>query len=197
MARGSGIKTAMADAVDITALLHAWSSGEEAAHGRLVEVVYDELRRLARHHLHHERPDHSLTPTALVHEAYLKLVDQTRVRWHNRAHFFSIAAHVMRRVLVDHARARNAAKRGCSVTIALEEIEVTAAPVDIDVVALDSALDKLGRVDARQSALVELRFFAGLTVDEIAAVLGVAPITVKRDWALARAWLFRELQQAS
>ena len=186
----------MADAVDITALLHAWSSGEESARGRLVEVVYDELRGVAQRHLRHERPDHSLTPTALVHEAYLKLVDQTRVRWHNRAHFFSIAAHVMRRILVDHARAHTATKRGCSVTIALDEIDVAAAPVDIDIVALDSALDKLGRVDARQSELVELRFFGGLTVDEIAAVLYVAPITVQRDWALARAWLFRELQQA-
>src|SRR4029450_7376522 len=113
-----GIKARMADSADITAPLHAWSSGEEAARGRLVEVVYEELRQVAERHLRHERPDHSLTPTALVHEAYLKLVDQTRVQWHNRAHFFSIAAHVMRRILVDHARARSAAKREYAATVA-------------------------------------------------------------------------------
>jgi RNA polymerase sigma factor (TIGR02999 family) len=187
----------MADATDITALLLAWSDGEEAARSRLVELVYDELRRVARRHLRHERAEYSLTPTALVHEAYVKLIDQTRVRWQNRAHFFSIAAHVMRRILVDHARARSAAKRDYAVTIALEETEIATAPVDIDLVALDAALEKLGQVDSRQSRLVELRFFAGLTVDEIAAALDVAPITVKRDWALARAWLFRELRHAS
>ena len=162
-----------------------------------MEVVYDELRRLAQRHLRSERPDHSLTPTALVHEAYLKLVDQRRVQWNNRAHFFAIAAHLMRRILVDHARARAAAKRDWSITVALDEADTIASPMDFDLVALDTALDKLGRVDARQSQLVELRFFAGLTVEEIAAVLGVAPITVKRDWAHARAWLFRELQKAS
>ncbi len=187
----------MADGPDITTLLHAWSSGEEGARSRLVEAVYAELHRVAERHLHRERPDHSLTPTALVHEAYLKLVDQSRVHWHNRAHFFSIAAHLMRRILVDHARARAAAKRDRSMTVALEDVDVLLAPVDIDVIALDAALDKLARVDSRQSQLVELRFFAGLTVEEIAAALHVAPITVKRDWALARAWLFRELQQAS
>jgi RNA polymerase sigma factor (TIGR02999 family) len=187
----------MADTADITALLLAWSEGEELARSRLVELVYDELRRMAQGQLRWERPDHSLTPTALVHEAYVKLVDQSRVRWHNRAHFFSIAAHLMRRVLVDHARGRAAAKRDHSATIALEDVDLVTAPIDVDVVALDSALEKLGRVDSRQSQLVELRFFAGMTVEEIAAVLDVAPITVKRDWALARAWLFRELQHAS
>jgi RNA polymerase sigma factor (TIGR02999 family) len=162
-----------------------------------VELVYAELRRVAQRQLRHERADQSLTPTALVHEAYVKLVDQHRVRWQNRAHFFSIAAHVMRRVLVDHARARSAAKRDHAATIALDEVEVLTRPVDVDVLALDSALEKLGRLDSRQSQLVELRFFGGLTVDEIAAALDIAPITVKRDWALARAWLFRELRPAS
>jgi RNA polymerase sigma factor (TIGR02999 family) len=185
------------EAADITALLLAWSNGDQAARHRLVELVYDELRRVAKRRLRHERPDHSLTPTALVHEAYVKLVDQSRVRWQNRAHFFSIAAHVMRRVLVDHARARAAAKRDYAATIALEEVELMAAPIDIDLLALDEALEKLARVDSRQSELVELRFFAGLTVDEAASVLDIAPITVKRDWALARAWLFRELQKQS
>jgi RNA polymerase sigma factor (TIGR02999 family) len=187
----------MADSADITGLLLAWSSGDEAARSRLVELVYDELRRVAQRQLRRERPDHSLTATALVHEAYVKLVDQSRVHWHNRAHFFSIAAHIMRRILVDHARARTAAKRDDAATIALEDVDVVTAPIDIDILALDSALEKLARLDSRQSQLVELRFFAGMTVEEIAGVLDVAPITVKRDWALARAWLFRELQQAS
>jgi RNA polymerase sigma factor (TIGR02999 family) len=187
----------MPDPGAITGLLLAWGDGDEAARSRLVELVYDELRRVAHRQLRRERPDHSLTPTALVHEAYVKLVDQSRVRWHNRAHFFSVAAHLMRRILVDHARARAAAKRDSGVTIALEDVDVVTAPIDVDIVALDSALEKLGRLDSRQSQLVELRFFAGMTVEEIAAVLDVAPITVKRDWALARAWLFRELQHAS
>lgn len=183
----------MAEAADITALLLAWSAGEESARAGLVEAVYAELRRVAQRHLRRERADHSLTPTALVHEAYLKLIDQRRVRWQSRAHFFSIAAHVMRRILVDHARARATAKRDRGVTIALEGIEVGSPPRDVDLLALDVALDKLAQLDARQSQLVELRFFAGLTVEETAAALEVAPVTVKRDWALARAWLFREL----
>jgi RNA polymerase sigma factor (TIGR02999 family) len=183
----------MTEATDITALLLAWSEGDESARSRLVEAVYGELRRVAQRQLRQERPDHSFTPTALVHEAYLKLIDQRRVRWQNRAHFFAIAAHVMRRLLVDHARARATAKRDRGVTIALDGVDVGSPPPDVDLLALDAALDKLGQLDARQSQLVELRFFAGLTVDETAAVLDVAPITVKREWALARAWLFREL----
>jgi RNA polymerase sigma factor (TIGR02999 family) len=178
---------------DVTALLLAWSDGDEGARSRLIDAVYDELRRLARAHLRRERPDHSLAPTALVHEAYLKLIDQRRVQWQNRAHFFAIAAHLMRRILVDHARSRSAAKRGGS-KVTLDEVERGTAPVDVDLLALDGALEKLAALDARQSRLVELRFFAGLTVDETAAAINVAPITVKRDWALARAWLFRELR---
>ena len=184
----------MADAADVTALLVAWTNGDEAARDRLFEAVYDELRRLARGRLRRERPDLSLAPTVLVHEAYLKLIDQRRVQWQNRSHFYSIAGHVMRRILVDHARARAAAKRGDHARIPLDDVDVGIAPRDVDVLALDAALDKLASVDRRQSALVELRFFAGLTVEEAAAALDVAPITVKRDWALARAWLFRELQ---
>ena len=184
----------MAQAQDVTGLLVAWSGGEAAASGRLLDAVYAELRRLARGYLRRERPDHSLPPTALVHEAYLKLVDQRRVRWQNRAHFFAIAAHVMRRLLVDHARAHGAVKRGAGVTVPLQDIDAGADPLDIDVLALDAALDRLAAIDQRQSRLVELRFFGGLTGEEIATVLGVAPITVKRDWALARAWLFRELR---
>ena len=185
----------MHDAPDITAMLLAWSGGAETESGRLVEVVYGELRRIARHQLARERPDHSLSPTALVNEAYLRLIDQRRVQWRNRAHFFAVASSLMRRILVDHARAAATAKRAHAGTVALDDIDVGVPPLDVDVLALDAALDKLERIDPRQRRLVELRYFAGLTVDETAAVLAVAPITVKRDWALARAWLFRELRE--
>ena len=184
----------MAGVGDITVLLAAWREGDELARTRLVEAVYDELHHMARRHLRRERAGHSLTPTALVHEAYLKLVDQRRVDWQNRMQFFAIAARVMRRVLVDYARARATLKRSAGISIALDEVELVASPKDVDVLALDVALQRLAAVDERQSQLVELRFFAGLSVDETATVLGVAPITVKRDWALARAWLFRALQ---
>ena len=186
----------MADSADLTALLLAWSDGDEAARSRLFEAVYDELRRLARRRLRSERRDVSLTPTGLVHEAYLKLIDQRRVHWQNRTHFYAIAAHLMRRILVDQARARAAAKRGGDdVRIPLDDVAAGVAPRDVDMLALDAALEKLASLDRRQSELVELRFFAGLTVEETAAALDVAPITVKRDWALARAWLFRQLQE--
>ena len=184
----------MEEAAEVTGLLLAWSSGDETARDRLFEAVYGELRRLASARLRRERPDLSLAPTALVHEAYLKLIDQRRVQWQNRTHFFAISGQVMRRVLVDHARARDAAKRGANARIPLDGIDVGIAAPEVDVLALDAALDKLASVDRRQSELVELRFFAGLTVEETAAALDVAPITVKRDWALAKAWLFRELQ---
>jgi RNA polymerase sigma factor (TIGR02999 family) len=185
---------AVAGSGDITVLLQGWRDGDESARARLTEAVYDELRRVAQRHMRRERPDHSLTPTALVHEAYLKLIDQRRVDWRNRAQFFAIAARVMRRVLVDHARARATAKRAAGLSIALDDVEVSTAPLDVDVLAIDAALDALAAVDDRQSQLVEMRYFAGLTVEETATALGVAPITVKRDWALARAWLFRALQ---
>jgi RNA polymerase sigma factor (TIGR02999 family) len=181
------------DDADLTALLLAWSDGHEEARNRLIDAVYAELRRVASRHLRGERDDHSLSPTALVHETYLRLIDQHRVRWQNRAHFFGLAARLMRRILVDHARSRGAAKRGSDRTVVLD-MDVEAAPLDVDVLALDAALDRLATIDARQGRLVELRFFAGLTVDETAQALDVAPITVKRDWAYARAWLYRELQ---
>jgi len=182
---------------DVTALLLAWNEGQEAARGRLMDVVYNELRRVARRHLQNERADHSLSPTALVHETYLKLIDLERVQWQNRTHFFAMSARLMRRILVDHARSRDAAKRGGGQTLVIDGIDTVAAgftPMNIDVLALDLALEKLAAVDERQSRLVELRFFAGLTVEETAEILGIAPITVKRDWAHARAWLFRELR---
>jgi RNA polymerase sigma factor (TIGR02999 family) len=178
---------------DVTGLLVAWADGDEAARARLVEAVYGELRRLARGYLQRERRDHTLSPTALVHEAYLKLIDQGRARWQNRTQFFAIAAHLMRRILVDHARAHRALKRGAGARVALDGQDFSVAPPDVDVLALDAALQELSQHYPRQSELVELRFFGGLTVEEIASLLGVAPITVKRDWALARAWLYRRV----
>ena len=178
---------------DITGLLVDWSKGDESARSPLIDAVYAELRRLARGYLQRERPGHSLPPTALVHEAYLKLVDQRRVHWHNRTQFFAIAAHLMRRILVDHARAHHARKRGAADRVPLEDRDAGVEPLTVDVVALDLALQRLSETYPRQSQLVELRFFGGLTGDEIASVLGVASITVKRDWALAKAWLYREM----
>ena len=179
---------------DLTALLAAWSEGDESARGRLIDAVYAELRALARGYLRRERPDHSLPPTALVHEAFLKLVDQRHVSWQNRAHFFAIAARLMRRILVDHARNRDAAKRDGGQRVPLAEDVAMVDPLNVDLLDLDGALEKLAAVDPRHSDLIELRFFGGLTVDEAAAVVGVAPATADRDWALARAWLFRELR---
>jgi RNA polymerase sigma factor (TIGR02999 family) len=178
---------------DITGLLVALGRGDDHARNGLIEAVYGELRRLARGYLQRERPDHSLPPTALVHEAYLKLVDQRRVQWQNRAQFFAIAAHIMRRILVDHARAHHAQKRGMAAKVPLQDADAEVLPIDVDILALDAALQKLAERFPRQAELVELRFFGGLNVDETAEALGVAPITVKRDWALARAWLFREI----
>ena len=179
---------------DITGLLVDWSKGDESARSRLLDAVYAELRRLARGYLQREPPGHSLPPTALVHEAYLKLVDQRRVHWQNRTQFFAIAAHLMRRILVDHARAHHARKRGAADRVPLDDRDAGFEPLTVDVVALDLALQRLSETYPRQSQLVELRFFGGLTGDEIASVLGVASITVKRDWALAKAWLYREMQ---
>jgi RNA polymerase sigma factor (TIGR02999 family) len=185
----------MDPATDVTHLLQAWSDGDKAAAEPLMDAVYGELRRLARAYLLRERRDHSLPATGLVHEAYLRLVDQHRARWQNRAHFFAVASQVMRRLLVDHARARSASKRGSGLTVSLDDVDVGGAVQELqpDVIALDRALEKLAAIDARHARLVELRFFGGLTVDEAAAVLDVAAITVKRDWALARTWLYREL----
>jgi RNA polymerase sigma factor (TIGR02999 family) len=179
---------------DITAHLLAWSQGDQAAGGALLDAVYYELRRLAGSYLRRERRDHSLPPTALVHEAYLKLVDQRRVHWRNRSHFFGIAAQAMRRILVDRARAGLAVKRGGgALRVGPTDGDAMWEPPGVDLVALDAALSRLESVEPRWSRLVELRFFAGLTVEETAAVLTVSPATVKRDWGLARAWLYREL----
>jgi RNA polymerase sigma factor (TIGR02999 family) len=186
---------------DVTRLLLAWSQGDSKALEVLIPLVYDELHRLAERHLARERAGHTLQPTAVVHEAYLKLVDQKRVSWKNRGHFFAVAAQAMRRLLVDHARRRDAAKRGGSVTLVPLEAADPAdapkvAPKEADVLALDRALEKLAALDATQAKVVELRYFGGLTLDETAEVLGSSASTVGRAFRLAKAWLYRELSAA-
>jgi len=181
---------------EITALLAEWSKGDRQALERLAPLVYDELRRLASHYLRRERPGHTLQSTALVHEAYLKLVGQRNVLWQNRAHFFGIAAKMIRRILVDYARARSAEKRGSGKQcLSLDEAVVLLGGPNLDLLDLDDALEKLARIDDRQSRLVELRFFAGLSLEETSEVLQISVATAKRDWSSAKAWLWRELQR--
>lgn len=184
---------------DVTELLLQWSNGNEAALQRLMPFVYDECRRIAERQMRGEREEHTLSPSALVNELYLRLVDQRRTTWSNRAHFFGIAAQLMRRVLVDHARARLAEKRdGRRLVVSLEAADDVATPSPLtDVLGIDEALGRLGQIDPDQQRIVELRFFAGLTVDETAHVVGRSPRTVKREWQLAKAWLFRELSERS
>jgi len=184
-------------ASDITQLLLEVSRGDQQALGQMLPLVYGELRALAERALRRERAGHTLQPTALVHEAYIKLVDQSRVQWQNRAHFYAVAAQIMRRILVDHARARQAAKRdGAGGRIALEDTHAAPREQPPDLMALDEALTRLGELDQRQGRVVELRFFAGLTNEETAEVLGVSPATVKREWTTAKAWLRREMERA-
>ncbi|MEO8505754.1 MAG: sigma-70 family RNA polymerase sigma factor [Acidobacteriota bacterium] len=181
----------------VTALLLRWQEGDQAALEQLLPLVYEELRRMASRQLRGERPGHTLQPTAVVHEAYLRLVDQRRIQWQNRAQFFGIAAQLMRRVLVDHARARQALKRGGLMPpVSLDGFDPGAPSPGLgfaDLVDLDSALTRLAALDADQARIVELRFFGGLTVEETATLVGSSPATVKRDWSSAKAWLFREL----
>jgi RNA polymerase sigma factor (TIGR02999 family) len=179
---------------DVTALLLRWSEGDQDALQDVVPLVYDECRRIAARQLRRERSEHTLNPTTLVHELYLRLVDQTRANWKNRAQFFGIAAQMMRRILVDHARTRNAKKRDARVLVSLSDaLEAPDDPCSADVLAIDEALGRLARLDPDQERIVELRFFAGLTIEETAHVIGRSPRTVKREWQLAKAWLFREL----
>src|SRR5687767_11556066 len=179
---------------DVTALLGEWSRGNRTALNQLLPLVYAELRRVATRQLRNERPDHTLQPTALVHEVYIRLVDQRQVDWQNRAHFFGVAAQVMRRILVDNARRRSAGKRGDGVRcVSIDEAKDVAAPNGIPVLALDQALNGLEKVDAELAKIVELRAFGGLTIEEAAHVLSVSPSTAKRDWRTAKAWLNREL----
>lgn len=184
----------MASSSDVTSLLADWRSGDKEALDRLLPLVYGELRRLAEAYLRRERPGHTLQPTALVNEAYLRLVGQQQVEWQSRAHFFGIAAQMMRRILVDHARAQNAGKRGGGLQrVTLDSSFDAEERREVDLLALDEALESLSKLDPRQSRIVELRFFVGLTLEETAEVIGVAPITVRREWNLAKAWLYREM----
>jgi RNA polymerase sigma factor (TIGR02999 family) len=180
--------------VEITQLLLAWGRGEQAALDRLTPLVYDELRRLAHRYMGRERPGHTLQTSALVNEVYLRLVDSSHVRWQNRVHFFAVSAQLMRRILVDFARGRNNLKRGGNVRqVSLDEALLVSHENSTDLVALDDALKALASLDARQSRVVELRFFGGLSVGETAEVLHISEGTVRRDWSLAKAWLHREL----
>lgn len=180
---------------EVTQLLQAWCSGDQTALEKLMPLVYDELHRLAHHYMLHERIGHTLQTTALVNEAYLKLIDAANVGWQNRAHFFAISANLMRRILVDFARTRGYRKRGGNIRkVELNEALVPSPERSVDFVALDSALSSLAAFDPRQAKLVELRFFGGLSVEEAAEVLGVSPRTVKREWAVAKVWLLREMR---
>lgn len=179
---------------NITHLLKEWSDGDRQALDKLTPLVYEELRQQAARYLRRERPGHTLQTTALIHEAYLRLVDVKEVAWQSRAHFFAIAANLMRRILVDHARRRDADKRGGSqIRVRPDEAFGVVNAIDVDLLAIDEALSRLETIDPQQARVVELRFFSGLTVEETAAALGVSPKTVKRDWSVARAWLRREI----
>ena len=181
---------------EVTQLLVDWRGGDRAALDKLIPLVYDELHVLARRYLQRERGDHTLQTTALVNEAYLRLVSQPNAHWQNRAHFFGVAAQVMRHLLVDHARARRYARRGGSaVRITLDETVAASPGESVDLLALNEALDRLDAIDERKRRVVELRYFSGLSVEETAEVLGVSAITVKREWLKAKAWLYRELNQ--
>lgn len=182
---------------DVTELLLQWNEGRPEAREQLIESVYRELRRLAGGLLNGERRDHTLQPTALVHEAYQKLIDQRRVQWQNRAHFFAVAARIMRRILVDHARARRALRRGGrDVCVPLTDDAAAIEPADVDLISLDDALSELAALDPDMARIVELRYFGGLTVEESAEAAGVSRATVHRDWNMARAWLRQRLGAA-
>ena len=179
----------------VSKLLLNWGQGDQSAREALIPLVYDELRRLARRYLRRERPDHTLQSAALVNEAYLRLIRQEHPQWQNRAHFFGVAAQLMRHILVDHARNRAAAKRGAGAPrLTLDPDIALPQERDVDLIALDDALNQLAALDPQQSRLVELRFFGGLSIEETSVVLGVSPATVKREWATARAWLQREMR---
>lgn len=176
---------------DVTGMLLDWSQGDARAAEELFPLVYDELHRLAQRQMRRERADHTLQATALVNEAYMRLVDQSRVRWQNRAHFFGVAAQLMRRILIKHAERRNAAKRGAGQReLPLDEALIVTDERAAELIALDRALNDLALIDERQSRIVELRFFGGLSVEEIGVALGISPATVKREWRVAKAWLY-------
>jgi RNA polymerase sigma factor (TIGR02999 family) len=179
---------------EVTLLLLAWSDGDQAALDKLVPLVYEELHRLAHHYISRERPGNTLQTTALAHEAYLRLVDANRVRWQNRNHFFAVAAQTMRHILVDLARTRHNLKRGGGAQqVSLNEVLVASPERGVDMLALDEALGRLAALNPRQSQVVELRYFGGLTEEEVGEVINISPRTVRSDWKLAKVWLYREL----
>jgi RNA polymerase sigma factor (TIGR02999 family) len=181
---------------NVTGMLRDWRNGDQEALDKLIPVVYDELRRQAARYLRGERPGHTLQTTALIHEAYLRLINQHNVEWKDRAHFYAIAARLMRQILVDHARKRQAAKRGGSdIKVPLEEEMVISPERNVDLVALDEALTRLAGIDPQQSRIVEMRYFSGLSTEETAEVMGVSSRTVKRDWNVAKAWLRQEISK--
>ncbi len=183
---------------EVTMLLGRWRGGDRQALDLLIPLVYEELKRIAQHYLRSERPGHTLQSTALVHEAYVRLINQDLPQWQNRAHFFAVAAQLMRQILVDHARAYRADKRGGGVCkLALEDAHEDAQPMEVDIVALDDALKTLSTMDPQQGKVVELKFFAGLSNEDTAEALGISSSTVKRDWTTARAWLYRELDRSA
>jgi RNA polymerase sigma-70 factor (ECF subfamily) len=178
---------------EVSGLLRAWSDGNRDALDRLTPIVYGELHRLAQHYMKRERPGHSLQTTALVNEAYMRLVDYKGMQWQNRAHFFAVSAQAMRRILVEHARRHNLKRGGRVQHVALEETAIVGGDQTADLVSLDDAMNALAQFDARKAQVVEMRFFGGLSVEETAEVLKVSPVTVMRDWSTAKAWLYREL----
>ena len=178
---------------EVSKLLQAWSEGDKTALERLTPIVYDELHRLARRYMRRERSSHSLQTTALLNEAYMRLVDYKRMRWQNRAHFFAVSAQVMRRILVEHARRHNLKRGGGVKHVSLDEAAAVGGERAADLAALDDAMNALGRLDSRKVQVVEMRYFGGLSMEETAEVLNVSPITVRRDWKAARIWLYREL----
>jgi RNA polymerase sigma factor (TIGR02999 family) len=183
---------------EITERLVAWGAGDRAALDQLLPVVYQELRRMAGNYLRQENPGHTLQPTALVHEAWLRLIDQARVDWRNRAQFFGVAAQMMRRILVDHAKAKHREKRGGdAVKLSLDDVINLSRERAAELLALDDALDELARVDERKSRVIELRYFGGFSVEETAQILGVSPETVMRDWKLAKAWLYQQIRRGT
>ena len=193
----TGVDVAFDSPKPVTELLMNWSKGDLEAREALIPLVYDELRRLAASCLRRERPDHTLQPTALVNEAYLRLVEERNVNWQSRSHFFGVSAKLMRRILVDHARAHLAEKRGSGMpNVGLTEAIAMSKERPAELLALDESLTRLAEFDPQQALIVELRIFAGLTVEEAARLLNISPATVKRDWSVAKAWLLREVQKA-
>jgi len=196
LGRGRYNIAVMGDAHEVTVLLSALNRGDQDAGARLIPVVYNELRRLAGSYMRHERADHTLQATALVHEAYLKLVEQQSVNWQSRAHFFGVAAQLMRRILIDHARGHLRQKRGGEYKkVSLNDAYIFSPEQSAELLAVDESLQRLAKLDERQARVVELRFFGGLSVEEAAAVLGISAKTVKRDWSVAKAWLYADLKE--